>query len=303
MSGRHCRHCSLGRIWRNTMKKQLLKPNIIIGIICLIAGIILSVIRLEFASVTLALAGLAILIKGSDKHFSALRAFRPKTFGFVVIFDAVFWLITVGAAWLMGQYLNTRTAGIQQELESLAAAGALEQALSGFYIVLVVLFVIYLLIELIAYTVFRGFIWLSILNKKPKKFFLRFLGLNAVWWLIWLLPSIFILGGLKQEFTAIAAPILLVLYLHLTTIVHYVYVSKRSIKKAISAAFTVGFGRIHRFIVPYAFLFLGYFILLNLYLFVPRQGLQSYIATMSFVIIYLAWFRLFMAETLKELKV
>jgi len=308
MSGRYPRErCSVGRFWRNTMKRIKLTANRIIGLICLITGVILSMVSLGATSVILAFAGLAIFIGGSDKHFVALRAFKLKKFGYIVLFDAVFWLVTVGAAWLMGRVLNARAEALKLQIDptSIAANAAAQSSLmKNFFVLMVVLVIVYIVVELIAYTFFRGLIWLTILNKKPpKKFFVRFFGANTVWWLIWFLPALFILGGLKQEFTMIAFPILFVLYLHLTTLFHYTYVVTKSFKKAIKTAFSTGFGSIHKFIVPYSFVFLMYFVLLHLYLFLPQEGIESFIATLIFVILYLAWYRLYIAEILKQLRI
>jgi hypothetical protein len=147
-------------------------------------------------------------------------------------------------------------------------------------------------------------IWTTIANKKPnKQFFKRFLGLNALWWAIWV-PLIILMAMATAQTRAIQSGIvsLLVIATYFTPILHTQFISGRKIKQSIGGAFAIGITKIFKLVVPYTFAFILYVILYQLFRFVQNQPKTiMFTVSMLFVVLYMSWLRVYLYSVIKKL--
>ncbi|MEM4263388.1 MAG: hypothetical protein QW666_00650 [Candidatus Woesearchaeota archaeon] len=105
--------------------------------------------------------------------------------------------------------------------------------------------------------------------------------------------------GTKQNIYWYAAGILLVLYIHLTTVLQYSFAEKQKIGFAIKNAFTTGIGRIKIFLLPGSYAAALYFIILNIFWIVPARY-NNFFGVLT-LMLYLAWYRLYMSSILDKI--
>ena len=96
-----------------------------------------------------------------------------------------------------------------------------------------------------------------------------------------------------------------VLVTHLTILLHRNYVLHRSIKKSFNKSFTIGFGKIHHFILPYLLLVLVFAVLNGVSYFFMIVGAENFVAlsiTTVFVIFFITWLRFYMSATIERIE-
>ena len=155
------------------------------------------------------------------------------------------------------------------------------------------------------YSLIKGFVWTLISRRKMSFYFFRkFFLLNLVWIGIYFLIFLVFALGAKPGFLAGVIVFLAVLFVHLTTFLHYDFAHNAKISKAFRAAFHFGFSKIHHFVLPYIFTAILFFILLQVGRLVPPsmpQNTQALIFLTLVVSPLLAWFRIYMAGILEKL--
>jgi hypothetical protein len=171
---------------------------------------------------------------------------------------------------------------------------------------LLIMLIAYLLtitiILLAAYSFSRGIIWLTILKKKPSAhFFKRFVLLNFLWWLILIIP-VLIFAGTKSEYFMYLIIFFIMVYVHFTTFIYYDFTKNMRIGRALKNAFKFTYANFRKFVLPYAYIMGVYFILLQVFWIIPQTEKFMFFASILFVVFFLAWFRLYMSQTLKRIK-
>ncbi|MEK6858142.1 MAG: hypothetical protein AABX39_06140, partial [Nanoarchaeota archaeon] len=58
-------------------------------------------------------------------------------------------------------------------------------------------------------------------------------------------------------------------YIHTSTVAHYYLAKTNKIKESFTKGFTVAYGKLHLFILPYSFILLTYFILSKIITYIP----------------------------------
>jgi len=269
----------------------------IIGVVLLVV----SMLAHKYIGVSVALlviAGLIMLIsdkKNAKKQLiifkKSFKELKHKRYYLIALYDilclGVFFLIApLFSAWFVAK-MNTLTAS---------------NIFSLLFLLLVYLFAVTLLL-IIAYSVFKGLIWLQIMKKKVSAGFLkRFFLLNLCWWLILLIPIIIFVLGAKQEYLFYCVILFAILYVHFTSILHYVFTNNLRIGKAVKQAFAITFIDIKQFLLPYSYIILVYFILLQIFWIVPKTANIMLFASILFIVFFLAWYRLYLAEILKQIR-
>jgi len=218
-----------------------------------------------------------------------------------LVFGSVYflmWQISIrGAAAQAGTTL-TKEAMMQPDLVAQNVG-----ALKSFITFTIVGAVIVMLFCFAAYVLRRGMIWTTIANQKPnKKFFLRFLRLNAAWWAIWL-PIFFIVGaGLSRSPNIKEGLVgLMFIAVYFAPIVYTLYMQKHLIGYSIGNGIAWGIAKIHRFVVPYVYAIIVYVILFQVFrLFMNTMLFKP--VSMLFVVLYFAWLRTYLYEIIKEFK-
>ena len=231
--------------------------------------------------------------KFSQKQFKFfIASFKQinKRYIFIVLYDLVFIAIFFLVIPLFSKIFMSK---LQNVTTLEGAASVLIMLLAYLATVTIIL--------LLSYSVSRGLIWSMILKKKfTAPFFKKFLLLNFLWWLILALPFLIVLGA-KQEYLFYFIAIIAIIYIHLTSIMHYDFTKNQRIGKAMKNAFKLTYTNFKSFLLPYAYVTLVYFILLQVFWIVPQTEKYMFFASVLFVVFFLAWFRLYLSQILKKI--
>ncbi len=233
-----------------------------------------------------------------------------KTIITTALYDSIYWLIIAGAIYFYAWRVNikaaiaqasstlTKTAMMNPEIVS----GNLDQ-LKGFVYQLIIGAILLLILGFIVYNIFRGLTWTTITGQKlNKQFYKKFFLVNAGWWAVWLPLFILIAFALnnKPEAKQGIAGLLFITF-YFTPIMHTLYMQTHKIGQSIGNGIGWGIAKIHRLIVPYIFALVIYVIVYQV--FRPIQATQfMQPASMLFVVLFLAWLRVYLYEVIKEFK-
>ncbi len=229
------------------------------------------------------------------------------SFVYSALADALYWFLTfltavVAKNFIIAAMYRLGPANLTPAIlmDPAVAAQTLSTMRWFFISIAFVLFALFL-VELIVYSACKGFVWLVLLGRKPSwQFFKGFFKLNLTWWLLWIVPVIVLFFGLKPEFFPYVAVVILVLYLHLTGLLHIAYTKTLSIRKAFAEAFGTGI-RLHYYILPYTLAFAVYWLAVQLFRFLPQEQRTMLVAAIIFVIFFLAWFRGFLLRLITKI--
>ncbi len=291
--------------------KQLITIPRIIGLILIIAGILIYK-KTGFAQIALlAIIGLILLLapkEHSKKQFrNLLESFKLKTeFAWVMFYDAVFCV----AIALLGYALYRVLMAVVQPLSQIpVAAGAklgadnlemYNNILGAFFTKAIIVLIAFWLLILVAYTISRGFIWLTLLNKPVHlPFFARFSLLNLVWCTAWLVLGMFFVVSMSTKPAAYVFIAMMLLYTHLTAALHYSYTKNRAFGKAMAEAFSTGIGKFKAFVIPYCYVFIVYVLLSQVLLIVSGNLMLA--AAFIIFFAFMAWYRTYMRNILRRI--
>ena len=221
-----------------------------------------------------------------------------------MLFDILFWALLTVLALIMAAVMRNP----YQQIKAMQLGGGLTLAnveaynviIEHFFVSAIVAIIVFWILIVAAYTLSRGLIWLTLLNKKaPSKFFLHLFLLNLVWCTVWLALTLFFMSTLMQPLGAFAFIIMMLLYAHITTALHYSYVKSPGFAKSIRSAFGAGLGRISKFIQPYCYIFIVYVILHQLQKF-AKNTLALVVAFIVFLA-FMAWYRKYLRNVLRHI--
>ena len=268
------------------------KDNItrIIGVVLLVISILAhkhvgnSIILLVFAGLVMLISNKRIAKKEWIIFFKSFRELKRKKYYLIALYDVLclgifFFIAPLFSNWFVAK-LSTMT---------------LSNVFSLVVMLFAYLFAVTLLL-LAAYSVFKCLVWLTIFDKKADaRYFKGFFLLNLCWWLILIIPLVIVLGA-KQEYIFYCVVIFAVLYIHFTSVMHFVFMKNLKIGKAIKQAFTTTFSNFSNFLLPYSYAILVYFILLQVFWIVPNLQNLMLFASILFIVFYLAWYRLYLVK-------
>ncbi len=288
--------------------KQLISLPRILGIILMVLAVLAYKTQGPVQVGLLAIAGATLLLtplQAGIKHWQAFLASwkLTKEFAFVMLFDILFWAVLAILALLLSNVLKgpiEQLKSIQLDqgitLGSLQAGNAVFESVFTTAIIAVIIF---WLLTIIAYSISRGLIWLT-LQEKPlhKEFFVRFSILNAMWCTVWFLLTLFFLGTIVPNVAAHVFIVVLILYAHLTTLLHYSYVKKRSASKAVSDSFA-SIGKLGSFVHPYCYLFIVYLILNQAQR--VTQGTTAFVTAFIVFLVFMAWYRTYFRNIMRHI--
>jgi hypothetical protein len=288
------------------MKSLITIPRII-GIVLLILAALAFRTQGALRTALLAIAGLILALTPNaeaKKHWQDfLASFKPgKDFALVMLFDALFWaafsiMVLILAQALRAPFAQLNT--IHTTKLTLGTVGSAVGIIEHFFTYTIVALVLFWLAFVIVYSASRGLIWLALLGKPVQvKFLVRFALLTLGWSTAWLLVLIFFLTSTVEKTMPYVFIAIMVLYTHLTTILHHNYAKHRVMKQAVKDAFATGLGKIVRFAHPYCYFFILYVIVNQI------QRLATGKATMPVLFIifiaYMAWYRASMRNILRH---
>ncbi len=283
--------------------KKIFSKSRLIGTALIILAVV-GYYSKEFVGSLLAIiAGLILILAPGKTSQDSLDKFANsfklgKEFVFIALFDALFYLSIFIFGWIFSILTKIQMGKlglVQMDPVALTSIEVLESniKLAQLFITSLIIYVIiFLLLFIISYTLFKGLIWLTLLGKRPSlKYFKKFFFTNLIWAAIWIIPAILALFGLKPSYFTFVAILELLLYIHLTSILHYSFTEKQNLKKAYSRILPVGFGKIQSFIIPYVYALIVYIIVAQVFRIIPQQEKVILAVALLLVLFYLAWFR------------
>ena len=300
------------------MKKFLTIPRII-GALCIVIAVLAYFTgRLNFWAFLVGVIGIMLVsvkTKYSQECFDDfISSFKRWTTILVTaLYDAIFFMLLKFSGDFYQWRVQVKTlqtqAGTVLTQNAFANPETLSQnvsSLHSFIIFLIVSVLLFLAFNFITYVVSRTIIWTTIAEKKPtRKFFLRFAGLNAIWWVIWL-PIIFIMLISLQKSPVLKAGFVFILLIaaFFTLILDVLFVTGKGYS-SIGHAFAIGISKLFRFAVPYGFAFIFAFVVMViatlLFSLLNVQGKLTVAASMIISVPFLAWLRVYMYQTIKKL--
>lgn len=290
------------------LKRAITMPRSI-GIILILFAVFLIMFSPQniIQAGLIAIVGLILALAPNDsakkqfKNFIATFRFKPE-FAKIMVYDAIFWVIAGLLSFCFTRIMKEPYAQLKalKLTQESITSGALEQynvIIHGFLTTLIITLVVLWLLIVIAYSVSRGLVWLTLLDKKLQaRFFVRFVILNLAWCTVWGVLGFFIVISLVQITAPIFFIALLLIYTHLTTVMHNSYTKHPAFGRPIAEGF--GIGKLGRFIQPYCYIFISYLVLTQL-LKLAQGGLNLTITFIAYFA-FMAWYRIYMRNILRN---
>jgi hypothetical protein len=270
---------------------------------------ILSLLLASSLSAYILLAAAAALILAPSGHAGAvLDVFAASFRRWPVIitaafYDSLYWLVLILSGTAFGGILKSVIAGLRgvdagaQGLAALQVVEANTATIRGVYAGIIGSTITWLALAFLAYVASRWLIWQAIRSARSP--FPRWLAGNALWWLIWLVPVVLFVVGVQPAYAGLGVSLVFILYVHLGAGFHRTLI-KESSRAAVGTAFGLGFGSIHRYIVPYAFAVLVYLILFQPLRLLPVAGRMQTAGFIIFVVLFLGWLRTYMDQAIER---
>lgn len=283
-------------------------PRVIGIVLLIIAALVFRTQSLAHTGL-LALAGLVLVLtpkKSAERHWQAFAgSFKlSKDFALIMLFDALFWaalavLIVVLSSALQGPFASLRSIQLGEGV-SLGTIASYNTVLQGAFTTALVSLVVFWLVVLAAYSLSRGLVWLTLVRGRfQAQFFLRFALLNLCWCTVWLALVLVALLTMQPLAGAIAFIVLLLAYVHVTTVLHASYAKSRQAGESVRAAFGRGLGALGGFIIPYAYVFLVYVIIAQVQRLIPAAA--GLVVTFLVFLAFMAWYRTYLSAIVRRI--
>ena len=223
----------------------------------------------------------------------------------ILILDILFYFIFVQAGKFFIKIIQKKAANVDltQNLLGLnqQAGSNLLSSVRGFFFFLVFSVILFIILMIINWSVFKGLIWSITTNKKFNlKFLKKFFLLNLIWLPFWFILIFLIAIGVKPTTAPIFMIISLALAFYLTNILYPLFLKDNKINK-IREAFKLGIKKIHYFIVPYAIIIILFFIISNIYSFVAANNNLNQNIAYVLLLVFVAWLRYYFVEIVNKL--
>ena len=224
-----------------------------------------------------------------------INSFKNKTLLIVIPINIIFTLITIliiRLTQILSEPQINKISGI--DLSNLvsqteAQLKIAEAALKGFALFAISTAIIFLLILIINWSTTQGVVYSKLLKKKITLNYLnKFLLLNTLWFIPWILILGLVLFGGRAENPLVPAFIIILLFLHFSLILNTLFTKKPKLNQ-IKASLKLGTAKIHHFLLPYIIITVTFIIIsqLNLLSINPIIIALIYILFFSWVQNYL----------------
>lgn len=282
--------------------------HMILSIAIITIGLLLGIFNSALFFI-LSAAGIILLFSTKDvsKHCKLFwKSFKPnKKFTSTLLIDAAYWFSVFALLVLARNFIEKKTQELTLKNVAQASFQAVQSNLAhikSFIFVMILISIILLLIILLFYSITRYPIWTVLANKKiTKKDFLKFLGLNLLWWLIFVPLTYFIVVGLKQPHLLIGLVLLSIIYVYLTALLHNTMIGTGSIKKSFSNAMK-GFALLPKFLSAIASAIVVYFVLLGMIWIISLAIIPGMIFHGILFLFYMTWLRIYLRSVIIDVK-
>ncbi len=198
-----------------------------------------------------------------------VSSFKSKSILIITALNTLFILITaaliklikrISLPWiskLEGVELSNIASQTETELQQMATT------LKGFITFTAIVAVSAIILLIINWSFFQGLIYNILLKKKFNINYLKkFLLLNLIWFIPWLLLFYAILSLAKLDYLVVSSLLLIILFLHFSFILYTL--SAENNKLQIKKSLKLGITEVHRFIIPYILIIVTFIIISQL---------------------------------------
>lgn len=290
--------------------KQIITLPRILGIILLATAALAYKTQGALRAALLAIAGLVLVLtptesgkKHWDEFLNSLKL--GKEFVLIMLYDILFWALLAVLTLILANVLRTpyeqlKLVQFGGESVSLGNLQAYNAIIENFFTATIIAIIVFWVLAILAYSLSRGLIWLTLLEKPAQQpYFMRLSLLNIVWCTVWVALAVFFMATMQQPIGAYVFLILLILYAHLTSVLHYSYTKMRAFGRAIKDAFGVGLGKLGRFAHAYCYLFVVYVILSQFQRI--ATGTSELLVTFIIFLVFMAWYRTYLRNILRHI--
>ncbi|RMD57584.1 hypothetical protein D6825_03605 [Candidatus Woesearchaeota archaeon] len=295
--------------------KRIGTPRVIGIILVLIAT--LSYLTNKRGSTALGLAGILLILWPQKTATQELERFtksfsKMKEAITASLYDSLFWAFMLSAGYFYLWRLKVKTAILQASTDltreaflkpDVVAQNAVQlKSLVWFFAISLSLLAISIFA---AYTLSRTLIWATIAGKKlTKKRFIEWAKLNAIWWLLWAAPLLFVTFVTTKS--SQARPLLAIasmLFIYFTLHLHAQFAKIEKIGKSITRGVGFAISKIPQLILPASFSFIAYIVAyqaLTLTQYLPQNTWPVF--NLIFAALYLNWLRTYLYPIISSFK-
>lgn len=242
-----------------------------------------------------------------DWNFSVLTSTFKKinlNIILIVILDALFYSLSgyLTVAWFQRILASIESFNVPSDILALGPERAQQfvSEIRKFYYLQVFSFILLVVAIIFLASIIKGIIWAKTTKTKiTLELISRFLGLNLVWMGFWA-GLIFLISNIVERTSSllfIIATIILALYF--TNILYTIFMKKQKFGSIIDSI-KLGIVKIHLFLLPYALIFLIFFILAILSRFLKFKYADALLGLIA--LIYFAVVRYYVSEIVLEIE-
>jgi hypothetical protein len=224
---------------------------------------------------------------------------RGFSFLFVFLYEVVFILSTTVLAFFYAGVLG-RIGTSFGSIGAYAITPEATAAVKSFLVNSLLATVVFLLLVLLLYTILQALSWQHVLRTKWSWAFLpRFLLLYLGWLTPWAVIFWFFVAGLRGTYAAYGLTILGILFIHLSFLFQQFVAKGDGFKKSVALTFSIGVGKIHLFLLPYAIGVVIWLLWSQLWRLLPQMSASPFALLAVLCLIFaplFAWLKFFLSE-------
>ena len=232
------------------------------------------------------------------------KRLTPRNVTLATLYDLLFYLIVSGTVFIFAGFLNARTRNFDVDVfntENIAKATEYYQSMLN---TLVLLIIIYAIIFIIAWAIFKSLIWSELMGRKFNLHHLKnFTILSTIWLVIWGLILFLFPLLIREGLQGAVFLVLLAVFLHTSVVVYILFTKENLLRHSIHKGFSIAFGRIHHFIIPYLVIFALYYVVIvnvvfRILMLIPAERLVQGISIVI-TLVYVVWVRSYLIEVVR----
>lgn len=238
-------------------------------------------------------------LKNSIKTY--VNSFKEKNILLVSVLNALFIIVTaviikiisiISKPWAE-KINNVDLSNIA--LQSEAELQNIVSTLKGFAIFAILTAIIFLLLLILNWSFFQGMIYHILVKRKINlKYFEKFLLVNIIWFIPWLIIFFIILFGAKINYLSASIYALILAFLHSSFVLYTIFIKEGKLKKLTHLKVSI---KLHHFVIPYTLIAITFIIISQLNL------LNPHIIVIALVyILFFSWLQNYTKEIILKIK-
>lgn len=238
----------------------------------------------------------------AQNYLLLMNSFKRINLKFFLIlaFDILFYFILMQIGNFFLKIIEKKAANVDlaQNLLGLdqQAASGLLTSLRGFFFFLIISAILFLVLVVINWSVFKGLIWTTTANKKFNfRFFKKFLLLNLIWLPSWFLLIFLFAVIINPETSPIFMIVTLAVAFYFTNILYPLFLKENKLSN-IKDAFKLGIKKIHYFLAPYAIIGILLYVISKGYSLIALSVNLNPNVFLGVLLIFIAWLRYYFVE-------